>query len=98
MPAAAPPPPTNGPDPEPGTPEPCRQRRAAERLAIATALHEDTAQVLGFVPVQLAALQEGRPESEARQEMDELRQVVRVELGRVLELVRVLRDPDAPVS
>jgi hypothetical protein len=51
------------------------------------------AQTLGFVLVQLATVQETQAAAEAQLELDELRQVVRVELGRVLELAHALSTP-----
>jgi hypothetical protein len=78
--------------------ERCRLAVAAEFSAAATRLHEDTAQVLGVVLVELAALQEVLPAPELQQELEELRQMVRVELGRVLELVQVLSNASAAAA
>ncbi len=70
--------------------ERCRAALAAELMTIATTLREDTAQVLGFVLVELAALQETQPAPDVQQELEELRQAVRVELGRVLHVAHQL--------
>jgi hypothetical protein len=73
--------------------ERCRSALTSEFSAAATLLREDIAQVLGFVLVQLAAVQQQLPAPVVQQDLDELRQVVRVELGRVLELAQTLSSP-----
>ena len=79
--------------PDLGSVEEYRRALMTDSAATATALREETAQALALVLVRLATLQELPPTAELQAELDELRQVVRVELGRVLQLAHLLSTP-----
>ena len=59
---------------------------ATERRALVRILREETAQALGFVLVQLAALEQLDDSQALRDALAELRETVRPELQRILDI------------
>jgi nitrate/nitrite-specific signal transduction histidine kinase len=64
-----------------------------ERRVVAHILGEETAQVLGCVLIQLAALRENEQFTASNAGIDDVRDAVRDELRRILQLASVLRRP-----
>ncbi len=70
--------------------QPATTPARTEAQRVAARLRGDTAQTLGFLLVQLAACEGLDTLGEMRAGLADLRQTVREELGRVLDLAREL--------
>jgi signal transduction histidine kinase len=69
-----------------------------QRRAVAQQLRDETAQVLSYVLLRLAAAEEGKCDSIFEEELHDLQETLRKELQRVLVIIEELTSPSPGVA